>query len=167
MQCARHASVETELACGKCGTPICPRCLVHTPVGARCPTCANVRKLPQYQISAPYLARGFGAGIGVGGALGLVWGAVLPFSPFLLLAALVGLGLGYGVGEAVSFATNRKSGPPLQAAAVLGVLVAFAVRGAILASAIKGVDLADIVRNDPFGWVALFLAVVVAIGRVR
>jgi len=167
MQCARHASVETELACGKCETPICPRCLVYTPVGARCPTCANVRKLPQYQIPAPYLARGFGAGVGAGGALGLVWGAVLPFSPFLLLALLLGLGLGYGVGEAVSFATNRKSGPPLQAAAVLGVLVAFVVRGAILASAIRGIDLTDVLRNDVFGWLAVLLAAVVAMGRVR
>lgn len=167
MQCARHPSVETELACGKCETPICPRCLVQTPVGARCPTCANVRKLPQYQISTAFLARGFGAGIGAGVALGLVWGAVLPFSPFLLFAALLGLGLGYAVGEAVSFATNRKAGPPLQAAAALGVLVAFLVRGAILASAIRGIDLQDVLRNDPFGWVVVLLAAVVAIGRVR
>jgi hypothetical protein len=167
MQCARHPSVETELACGKCGTPICPRCLVQTPVGARCPTCANVRKLPQYQISTPFLARGFGAGIGAGAALGLVWGAVLPFSPLLLFSALVGLGLGYAVGEAVSFATNRKTGPPLQAAAALGVLVAFLVRGAILSSAIRGIELQDVLRNDPFGWVVVLLAAVVAIGRVR
>ena len=167
MQCARHSSVETELACGKCGTPICPRCLVQTPVGARCPTCANVRKLPQYQISGPYLARAFGAGIGAGAALGLVWGIILPFSLFLLLGVLVGLGLGYGVGEAVSFATNRKSGPQLQAAAVAGVLVAFLVRGAILASALRGVDLQDVLRNDPFGWVVVILAAVIAMGRVR
>ena len=167
MQCARHRSVETELACGKCGTPICPRCLVYTPVGARCRTCANVRRLPQYQISAPFLARGFGAAIASGVALGLVCGVVLPFGPFLLLGLLLGLGLGYGVGEAVSFATNRKAGPPLQAAAALGVLVAFLVRDAILASAIRGIELTDILTNDIFGWVVVILAVVVAMGRVR
>jgi hypothetical protein len=167
MQCARHPSVETELTCGKCETPICPRCLVYTPVGARCPTCANVRKLPQYQIPASYLVRAFAAAVGAGAALGLVWGGLLPFAPFLLLGLLVGLGLGYGVGEAVSLATNRKSGPPLQAAAALGVLVAFAVRGAILASAIRGIDLQDVLRDDQFGWVVVILAVVVAMGRVR
>lgn len=167
MQCARHPSVETELACGKCGTPICPRCLVYTPVGTRCPTCANVRKLPQYQISASYLARAFGAAIVAGAALGAVWGFVLPFSLFLLLGVLVGLGLGYGVGEAVSFATNRKTGPQLQAVAVVGVVVAFVLRGAILASAIRGIDLQDVLRNDPFGWVVVILAAVVAMGRVR
>lgn len=166
MQCARHPSVETELACGKCGTPICPRCLVQTPVGARCPDCANLRKLPQYQISAPYLVRAFGAAIGAGAALGLLWGIILPFSLYLLLGVLVGLGLGYAIGEAVSLATNRKVGPQLQAAAAVGVLVAFLVRGAILASAIRGIDLQDVLR-DPFGLVVVILAAVVAMGRVR
>lgn len=40
MRCARHPSVETELSCSRCGTPLCPRCLVQTEVGQRCPTCA-------------------------------------------------------------------------------------------------------------------------------
>ena len=40
-KCARHPSVETTLRCGRCETPICPRCLVHTPVGARCPDCGQ------------------------------------------------------------------------------------------------------------------------------
>lgn len=167
MQCARHPTVETELACGKCATPICPRCLVHTPVGARCRSCANIRRLPQYNISAPYLARAVGAAVAVGAVLGAVWGALLPFGPFLLLAALVGLGLGYVVGEAVSLATNRKAGPPLQAAAVAGVLVALVVRGVILASAVKGIDLQDVLTNDVFGWIAAIIAAVVAMGRVR
>jgi hypothetical protein len=39
--CSRHPKVETGLKCGRCGTPICPRCMVYTPVGIRCPDCAN------------------------------------------------------------------------------------------------------------------------------
>ncbi|HEX2914551.1 MAG TPA: B-box zinc finger protein [Chloroflexia bacterium] len=38
--CARHPEVETGLRCGRCDTPICPRCMVHADVGIRCPDCA-------------------------------------------------------------------------------------------------------------------------------
>ena len=167
MQCARHPSVETELACGKCGTPICPRCLVHTPVGARCRTCANVRRLPQYQVPPSYLARAVGTAVLAGAVLGALWAVLLPFGVYLLIGLLAGLGLGYVVGEAVSLATNRKAGPPLQAAAALGVLVAFVVRDALLAAGVRGVDFADVLTNDVFGWVVVIIAVVVAMGRVR
>src|SRR3990170_1837286 len=33
--CARHPDTETGLLCGRCETPICPRCVVMTDVGAR------------------------------------------------------------------------------------------------------------------------------------
>lgn len=39
--CKRHPAIETGLKCGRCGTPICPRCMVYTPVGVRCPDCAR------------------------------------------------------------------------------------------------------------------------------
>jgi len=58
MQCATHPNVETELACSRCGKAICARCLVHTPVGARCRECANVRRIPTYNVSTGILARG-------------------------------------------------------------------------------------------------------------
>lgn len=167
MQCATHPSVETELACGKCGKAICPRCLVHTPVGARCRACANVRRLPVYHISAAYLLRGAGAALASGAVLGAIWGFVLPFGPAFFFGLLVGLGLGYCVGEAVSVATNRKMGPPLQAAAVLGVVVAYCVRATIVLSAYRNVELRELLQADVFGYVVAILAVVVAMGRLR
>jgi hypothetical protein len=39
MYCANHPNVETELSCGRCGKPICTRCLVHMEVGIRCREC--------------------------------------------------------------------------------------------------------------------------------
>lgn len=39
--CSFHPNVETRLRCNKCGTPICPRCAVQTPVGFRCPQCVR------------------------------------------------------------------------------------------------------------------------------
>ena len=42
--CARHPKTETLLRCGRCETPICPRCQIPTPVGMRCRTCARVKR---------------------------------------------------------------------------------------------------------------------------
>lgn len=44
MRCALDPDTETNLTCGKCGQPICPKCLVQTPVGARCPQCAALKQ---------------------------------------------------------------------------------------------------------------------------
>ena len=120
-----------------------------------------------YHISAAYLARGAGAALVAGAALGGLWGVFVPFRGLFLLGLLAGLGVGYAVGEAVSQATNRKSGPPLQAMAATGVVVAYLVRDAILASAWKGIGIGDIITNDVSGMIALVIGVVVAMGRVR
>ena len=167
MQCAAHPSVETELACSKCGKAICPRCLYHTPVGARCRECAKIRRLPTYQISPVYLLRGLAAALAAGAAVGGLWGLLIPFSSSFFFGLLLGLGLGYAVGEGVSLATNRKVGLPLQVFAAGGVVVAYLVRSAILASAFKHIALIDIVTNDVLGYIVVILGVVIAVGRVR
>ncbi|MDR3709000.1 MAG: hypothetical protein P4L33_11930 [Capsulimonadaceae bacterium] len=41
--CSRHPKVRTLLRCGRCETPICPRCSVYTPAGVRCRDCARNR----------------------------------------------------------------------------------------------------------------------------
>ena len=120
-----------------------------------------------YQISAGYLLRGLAAALVTGAVLGVVWGALLPFGAFFFFGLLLGLGLGYGVGEAVSVATNRKAGPPLQALAAAGVVVAYLVRSAILASGLRHVAVTDIVTQDLFGYIVVILGVIVAMGRVR
>ena len=33
--------IATQLSCAQCGAPICPSCLVRTPVGLKCPDCAG------------------------------------------------------------------------------------------------------------------------------
>ena len=167
MQCATHPSVETELACGKCGKPICPRCLVHTPVGARCRQCANVRRLPTYSISAQIMVRA-GVAAAVGGAvLGGLWVVLFPFGLGFYFGLFLGAGLGYAVGEVVSIAANRKAGPPLQALAAGGVIVAYLVRDAVLASTLRNVSLQELLTRDSLGYVVVILAIVVAASRVR
>lgn len=39
--CYRHPNRETGVSCSNCGNPICPDCMTPTPVGMRCPDCAN------------------------------------------------------------------------------------------------------------------------------
>lgn len=43
--CSRHPREMTVLSCGKCGVPICHRCVVIGPAGPRCKDCAR-NKLP-------------------------------------------------------------------------------------------------------------------------
>ena len=58
MKCAAHPDIETNLRCGKCGTPVCPKCMVPGPVGVRCPQCARATKLPTFKVSGRYYLRG-------------------------------------------------------------------------------------------------------------
>ena len=162
MQCATHSSVETELACGKCETPICPKCLHHTPVGVRCRECANLKRLPQYELSIAYVARGLGAALVVGAVAGAIWGVI----PFGFIGLMVGGGAGYVIGEAVSIATNRKVGVQVQVLASAGVVLAFVVRGTILIS-LRNWEIDDILLRDMFGLLAFGLAIFVAVGRLR
>lgn len=42
-ECYRHPGRETNVACSSCGRPICTDCMNPSPVGMRCPECANER----------------------------------------------------------------------------------------------------------------------------
>jgi hypothetical protein len=101
-RCARHPGVETVLRCGRCETPICPRCLVPTPVGARCPTCAQVKRFAT-GLKPAELAKAVGFGVGAGAVGTIIATIVGGFVP--LLAWMV---VGFVVGEAVSIGANRK-----------------------------------------------------------
>jgi hypothetical protein len=126
--CARHPDVETYLRCGKCGTPICPRCLVQTPVGARCRECANVSRLPTFNVTPVFFARGMVAAGVSGAVVGAIWAAVTGGAGGIgIFSIIIGLGVGWAVSEAVSRATNYKRGLGLQFCAVLGVAMAYLV----------------------------------------
>lgn len=161
--CARHPQVETELECGRCGTLICPRCLVQTPVGARCPTCAQVRRLPTADVGLAYLARGVAAGVGGGALVGAAWGYAVKgqgvgfFGFFILFIAFA---IGWAIGEIVSVATNRKRAIALQACAVVGVVLAYLVHNVVAGNSV-------LPPGDIWGYLATALAAAVAMDRVR
>ena len=160
--CARHPRVATVLRCGRCGTPICPRCLVQTPVGARCPQCANVRRLPTFDVSPAYLLRGLGGGLAGGVAVGAVWGFITRgssgFGGFFIF--FIAIGIGYAIAEAVGLAANRRRGLGLQVCAVAGVLVAYFLHNLIAIEAL-------LPERDPWGYIALLVAAAYAWMRLK
>ena len=127
MRCATHPEVETNLRCGKCGKPICPKCLVQTPVGARCRDCARLQKLPTFHVTASYYLRAIGAAVGMAFACGAAWWAVrvvmgVPYFNFLLAA-----GFGYAIGEVIGRSVNRKRGRGLAIVAGTSVVISYVI----------------------------------------
>ncbi|MBI2964960.1 MAG: B-box zinc finger protein, partial [Chloroflexi bacterium] len=134
--CVRHPNVETNLRCSRCNELICPRCLVHTPVGARCPDCARLRVNPAFDVSGLALARA------VSGAVAAATVAWVVYFYVLTVAGPIGyalwifapLGIGYAVAEAGYRAAGFRRHPRLQWVAGTAVVVGFAA-GFLLASA--------------------------------
>jgi B-box zinc finger len=127
MRCSRHPNTPTLLRCGRCGTPICPRCMINTEVGQRCPDCGRGGRLPTYRVTPAILARGAVAGLLTATAIGYLWSLVPAFGFW------IGLLMGFVAGEAVARATNVKRGPAMMATAaasvVLGFLLGFLLLG--------------------------------------
>ncbi|MFC2017219.1 B-box zinc finger protein [Chloroflexota bacterium] len=168
MRCATHPGVETNLRCGKCGKPICPKCMVQTPVGTRCPDCAKLYRLPTFHVSTKHYLRAVGTGLGMAIVCGVVWGVVGRWTPFNL-NLLLAPGVGYAIGQVVGLSVNRKRGTGL--AAVGGVAVAI--------SYIVSLWFVGFLFGIPFHWVfqlglniiidllALALGIFVAVTRLR
>jgi hypothetical protein len=130
MYCARHPKVETVLCCGRCMTPICPKCSVAGAVGMLCPNCASNRTAHIYQVRPERFALaallGLVAGTIVGLALQMISGIFI-FFMFFVASAIGGF-----LGELILRVTGRKRGPKIEFLAGLSV-----IGGAIISLAIK------------------------------
>jgi len=157
MRCAIHPEIETNLSCARCGKPICPKCLVETPVGAKCQDCAGLSKLPTYHVSTKYYLRAVVTGLVIAIICGLAWGRIMGLVPFFYLNLLLAPGAGYVIGEVVSLSVNRKRGTGLAVVASIAMVISY------LASIISpwglGFRLLDLL--------ALALGVFVAVSRLR
>jgi hypothetical protein len=160
MRCTYHPDVETNLRCGKCNTPICPKCMVQTPVGARCPDCAKLYKLPTYRVSTKYYLIAAGTALGIAIVCGVAWGAIEWVVPFFSLNLLLAPGAGYAISEVVSLSVNRKRGTGLAIVGGIAVVISY-----FITFAFPGVR--------PFGFfilyhlIALGLGIFVAVTRLR
>lgn len=154
--CKRHPKIETNLACGKCGDPICPKCMVQTPVGARCPSCARLSRVPTYRVTKSYYLRAIGAGLGSSVVCGFIWALLRIVSFASFFNWIIAGAIGYGIGEAISLAVNRKSGTGLAVIGGLAVVVSYVISISI------------------FGWnynlfdiIALIIGIFVSVARLR
>ena len=178
LYCATHPKIESNLRCGKCGKLICPKCMIYTPVGARCRDCAQLRRLPIYDISALNYLSGLGAGLAIALVAGVIWSRIPGFL-FIWVPLLVG----YLVGEGVSRAANRKRGRGLQVIAGLMVILSFVVMQlsrlsiSVLGAGMSAVPL-DVILSvalrsalssllNPYLLIMLALGIYLSITRVR
>lgn len=122
--CARHKNTKVRLRCGRCEKPICPKCTVMGPTGARCRDCASNRDSHIYQVKPLHYLLSFGAAAVMGGigavlqdALGVFWLWILLYAP----------ALGPVLGRAVVMITRGKRGPKLASVVSLGIIVGTAL----------------------------------------
>lgn len=127
LKCATHPNVETNLRCGKCGKPICPKCMVQTPVGARCRECARLNRPPTFRVSGQYYFRAAGTALILAVVVGLVWGIIETFLPFYFFSLIVAMGIGWIIGELIGRTVNRKRGTGLAAIGAIAVVICFGV----------------------------------------
>lgn len=170
MKCAYHPDVETNLRCGKCDKPICPRCMVQTPVGARCPDCAKLYKLPTYRVSTKYYLLAAGTALGMAFVCGAAWGVIEWVTPFFSLNLLLAPGAGFAIGEVVSLSVNRKRGTGL--AIVGGVALAISYIFSLwLISLLSGISFRQALPLAPFNTIyhliALAFGIFIAVSRLR
>jgi hypothetical protein len=136
--CANHPQVQTVVSCGRCDKPLCPRCMIYTPVGVRCRDCAQLRRLPQYTLTPRVYARV----LPTAAALALICGFLLSLVPHLgLLASIViGFLIGILVSDVLRRVSGYKQGRAMQAIAGATVIVSILSSNVFLVVRVLGVD---------------------------
>ncbi|MEX1022973.1 MAG: hypothetical protein WD058_07475 [Dehalococcoidia bacterium] len=163
--CSRHPEVETALECGRCATPICPRCMVHTPGGIRCPDCARLRRPPMYELGPLDYAKALGVAAVLGPLMGFVGALFIPVRGFgglfLLLALFIGSGAGALVAEGIRRVTRGKRGLGMGIVAALALVSAHVTRVVLAGAPI------DALFNDIAGLLIVGVGIFAAWGRLR
>jgi len=175
LYCANHPDTETMLRCSKCSKPICTRCVIQTPVGGRCRECANLQRLPIYQVGAGSLLKALVVGTAVAFVVG---GLILNVGGFFLL--FLAFIPGIAVAEAINWATRHKRGREVQVVAGVSLAVGTILGGATLGSLLAlfqvsaGEELFAYYLMilayralDPWAWIFIVFAIMSAAVRLR
>ena len=167
--CARHPKEETAVSCASCGTPICPKCMVSTPVGMKCRDCASNRKSPLYHVRPGRLA--------LAALTSLAAGAVSTMLQFLgFFAFLAAAPYGYFAGSLILRAAGRKRGLTLEITAGTGMVLgglAAQLAPAALAGRIPWHQTAGVFSYgvfsliSPFFWMAVIISTACAVSKIR
>ena len=155
--CHWHPTAEATLYCGRCGKYVCLQCMVQAQVGIRCRECGKAVRMPTYDVRPTYYARATGVAVAVAIGGGILWAlftgifGAIPFFP-----SLAALGVGYGAGELISRAVNRKRGTGL----------AWITGGSVVGAFLIGWVTSPFTFSF-FGLLFLGLGVYIAVQRVR
>lgn len=117
--CARHKNTQTRLRCGRCEKPICPKCTVMAPTGARCRDCVSNRDAHMYQVTPRHYALAFGASA-LAGALGVFLIDIA--GAFWLWVLLYAPAIGPVLGRLITQITGGKRGPRVAFVVSLGLI---------------------------------------------
>jgi hypothetical protein len=118
--CARHKNVKTRLRCGRCEKPICPKCTVMAPTGARCRDCASNRTSHIYQVGPREMALAFLAAVIMGVVGAMLLNVAGGFSYWLVIYAPV---VGPALGKLVTKITGGKRGTKIAATVCSGIFI--------------------------------------------
>jgi hypothetical protein len=140
-RCSYHPDVETEMRCAECGKPICPKEMVLTPVGYKCPEDARPKRSQYVLVKPKQLVRAILVGLGVG-VLGGIMIAAIGWGGFLL-----GIVWGSATSEAVRRASGGHRGGTVGAVAAVSLGVGWLAGNAV----------------GYVGWITFAVAVVVAL----
>ncbi|MCL5942667.1 MAG: B-box zinc finger protein [Actinobacteria bacterium] len=170
-RCANHPDRETMVRCSDCGKPICPDCMVYSPVGIKCRACAKLPKSALIGLKREGWVKAAAAALGVGTAVGFAYYLFLAGMGFFFFVFFLGAGIGYLVGEAVFRAGGYYHGRETALLAVAGTVWAF-VFPPLLASLVRfGVSWDAVVFSLSGGavtnWVVMAVAGYVAYQRNR
>ncbi len=127
MNCEKHPGIETNITCAECDRPICPKCMVYTPVGVKCAECARQRGRSVGGPRPIYYARAAVAGLSsavIGGVLLFETVRLFRFGGFIFV-----MGLGLVIGEVVSRGAGRNTSVGLQVIAASSAALAFLIAG--------------------------------------
>lgn len=168
--CARHPKVETAVTCASCGKPICPKCMVYTPVGIKCRECGLSKGGTLFKVSPGRLALAFVTALAAG-----VVAALLGHLGFLVI--FVAMGYGYFAGSVILKASGMKRGLKLEIITVVAMVIgALALKLLPSLMTAKSFDaFAHKVLSmsssgsifDPFFWIALVISSACAVSKIR
>lgn len=114
--CARHPKQETAISCASCGTPICPKCMVVTPVGMKCPACGRNANSALFAVKPERLL--------IAGILSIIAGciaAVISSLGFFVL--FLSLPFGYYAGDIILKSAGMKRGWKIEVTAAVGIII--------------------------------------------
>ena len=169
--CLRHPDILSNLRCGRCDDLICPRCMVQSPVGARCPDCASIGRAPIFRATPAELTTTIAFSLGAAVVFGIIYGLIvwvlwnLPFNfqiGNVAVSLVIGLA-GAPVGEFVRRAGKYKLDSRLRTVAAITMFVVWLV--GMNFSSFLGVP--NFLFLNIIGYIGLGIGIYVAMNRVR